>query len=383
MNNEIGIYIDIPFCLSKCFYCDFSSYSNKEDMIEQYVYALCEEIIRNAEILSQYKITTIYIGGGTPSYIDEKYIKQILDTIMMFTDSNSLQEVTIELNPNSITRQKLETYKKCGVNRLSIGLQSTHDNILKKIGRAHKFEDFKNALDLANEVGFNNISLDLIYPLPDLSLEDFKSSVDYAVSLKSKNIKHISIYNLEIHENTKLKFIIDEGYVSLVDEDEEYEMYKYLKTTFENNGYNRYEISNYALSGFESKHNLKYWNQEQYLGFGVASASFFAGVRYTNVKSIEEYIERINSNLSPKDNETVEELDLLGLMKEYIILNLRKTQGINKKRFKAKFKKDIYELFAQELKELQDEGLLIDENDYIKLTFRGLEVANVVWEKFI
>ncbi len=290
MNNEIGIYIDIPFCLSKCFYCDFSSYSNKEDMIEQYVYALCEEIIRNAEILSQYKITTIYIGGGTPSYIDEKYIKQILDTIMMFTDSNYLQEVTIELNPNSITRQKLETYKKCGVNRLSIGLQSTHDNILKKIGRAHKFEDFKNALDLANDVGFNNISLDLIYPLPDLGLEEFKSSVDYAVSLKNKNIKHISIYNLEIHENTKLKFIIDEGYVSLVDEDVEYEMYNYLKTTFENNGYNRYEISNYALPGFESKHNLKYWNQEQYLGFGVASASFFGGVRYTNVKSIEEYI---------------------------------------------------------------------------------------------
>lgn len=383
MNNEIGIYIDIPFCLSKCFYCDFSSYSNKEDMIEKYVFALCEEIIRSAEILSQYKITTIYIGGGTPSYIEEKYIKQILDTIMMFTDSNSLDEVTIELNPNSITQKKLETYKECGVNRLSIGLQSTHDNILKKIGRAHKFEDFKNALDLANEVGFNNISLDLIYPLPDLSLEDFKSSVDYAVSLKDKNIKHISIYNLEIHDNTKLKFLIDEGYVSLVDEDEEYEMYNYLKTTFENNGYNRYEISNYALSGFESKHNLKYWNQEQYLGFGVAAASFFAGVRYTNVKSIEEYIDRINSNLSPKDNETIEELDLLGLMKEYIILNLRKTQGINKKRFKAKFKKDIYELFAQELKELQTEELLIDENEYIKLTSRGLEVANIVWEKFI
>lgn len=383
MNNEIGVYIHIPFCLSKCFYCDFASFAKKEDKIEQYVYALCNEILKNAEILSQYKITTIYIGGGTPSYIDEKYIKQILDTLMLFVNKEDLKEVTIELNPNSVTKEKLLTYKEAGVNRLSIGLQSTYDNILKKIGRVHKLEDFENALNLANEIGFNNISLDLIYPLPDLDFEQFRDSIDYVLSLKDKNIKHISIYNLEVHENTKLAFLLNEGYVTLVDEDEEYEMYKYLKDTFEENGYHRYEISNYALSGYESKHNLRYWNQELYLGFGSGASSFFGGARYSNIKNIEKYIECIENNCSTIDNESYEELDLLSLMKEYVMLSLRKTDGLDVVKFNNKYKKDVYEIFGEELKELENNKLIIKDGNHIKLTSRGLEVANLVWEKFV
>lgn len=383
MNNEIGVYIHIPFCLSKCFYCDFASFAKKEGMIEQYVYALCNEILKNAEILSQYKITTIYIGGGTPSYIDEKYIKQILDTLMLFVDKEELKEVTIELNPNSVTKEKLLTYKEAGVNRLSIGLQSTHNNILKRIGRVHKLEDFENTLNLANEVGFNNISLDLIYPLPDLNLEHFKASVDYVLNLKNKNIKHISIYNLEVHENTKLAFLLNEGYVTLVDEDEEYEMYNYLKDTFEKNSYHRYEISNYALSGYESKHNTRYWNQELYLGFGSGASSFFGGARYSNIKDIEKYIECIENNYSTIDDESYEELDLLSLMKEYVMLSLRKTEGLDMVKFNNKYKKDVYEIFGEELKELENNKLIEKGNNYIRLTSRGLEVANLVWEKFV
>lgn len=383
MNNEIGIYIHIPFCLSKCFYCDFASFARKEDLIEQYVFALCNEILKNAEILSQYKITTIYIGGGTPSYIDEKYIKQILDTLMLFVNKEDLKEVTIELNPNSVTKEKLETYKEAGVNRLSIGLQSTYNNILKKIGRVHKLEDFENALNLANEIGFNNISLDLIYPLPDLNLEHFKASVDYILSLKSKNIKHISIYNLEIHENTKLAFLLNEGYVTLVDEDEEYEMYKYLKDTFEKNGYHRYEISNYALKGYESKHNLRYWNQELYLGFGSGASSFFGGARYSNIKNVEKYVECIENNCSTIDDESYEELDLLSLMKESVMLSLRKTEGLDITKFNNKYKKDVYEIFGEELKELENNKLIEKDKNHIRLTSRGLEVANLVWEKFV
>lgn len=383
MNNEIGVYIHIPFCLSKCFYCDFASFAKKEEMIEQYIYALCNEILKNAEILSQYKMTTIYIGGGTPSYIDEKYIKQILDTLMLFVNKEDLKEVTIELNPNSVTENKLVTYKEAGINRLSIGLQSTYDNILKKIGRAHKFEDFENTLELANKVGFNNISLDLIYPLPDLDLEKFKKSVDYAISLKDKNIKHISIYNLEVHENTKLAFLLNEGYVSLVDEDEEYEMYKYLKDTFERNGYHRYEISNYSLPGYESKHNLRYWNQELYLGFGSGASSFFGGARYSNVKSVEEYINRIENSNSVIEDESYEELDLLAIMKEYVMLSLRKIEGLNITKFKTKYKKDINDIFGEEIKELLDNGLIEKIDNHIRLTSRGLEVANLVWEKFV
>lgn len=383
MNGEIGIYIHIPFCLSKCFYCDFASYSNKEDKIESYVDVLCSEIIQNAEILSEYNITTVYIGGGTPSYIDSKYIKKIMDTLNMFIDKENVKEITIELNPNSVTKEKLDTYKECGINRLSIGLQSTHNETLKKIGRAHKFEDFKNVLELANEAKFNNISLDLIYPLPDLSLKEFKESVDYAVSLKDKNIKHISIYNLEIHEGSKLEFILNEGYVSLVDEDTEYEMYKYLTKKFEENGYKRYEISNYALPGFESKHNLRYWNQEQYLGFGSNASSFFGGIRSSNVKGIDEYIESINNNCTPKDYDSYEELDEEALQKEYVMLSLRKIDGVNKNKFKVRYRKDIHDIFAKEIDELKKDNLLIEDDTNIYLSQRGLEVANIVWERFI
>ena len=199
MNNEIGIYIHIPFCLKKCYYCDFISYQNKDELIDKYIYALCNEILKNAEILSQYDVSTIYIGGGTPSYIDAKYIKQILDTIYLLVNKDKIKEITIELNPNSITEEKLKLYKESGINRLSVGLQSNYNEILKTIGRAHSIEDFEKALNIMNKVGFDNISVDLIYPLPNLSLDMFKNTMDYVVNLKSKNIKHISIYNLEVH----------------------------------------------------------------------------------------------------------------------------------------------------------------------------------------
>lgn len=383
MNNEIGIYIHIPFCISKCFYCDFTSYANRENMIEKYIYALCNEILAKAEILSEYKVTTIYIGGGTPSYIDSKYIKQIFDTLMLVINKEDVKEITIEVNPNSVDEEKIRSYKEIGINRISIGLQSTYDTILKKIGRAHNLKDFEDTLELANKVGFKNISVDLIYPLPDLDLEKFKESVEYVINLKDKNVKHISIYNLEVHENTKLAFLLKEGYVTLVDEDTEYEMYEYLRKRFEEEGYHRYEISNYAMDGYESKHNLRYWNQELYLGFGCGASSFFSGTRYSNIKNIEKYIENIETGNSIIDKENYEELDLLALMKEYVMLSLRKIEGLDKKKFKAKYKKDIEEIFAEEIKELTDDKLIEEKQDKILLTKRGLEVANLVWEKFV
>lgn len=383
MNNEIGIYIHIPFCISKCFYCDFTSYANRENMIEKYIYALCNEILAKAEILSEYKVTTIYIGGGTPSYIDSKYIKQIFDTLMLVINKEDVKEITVEVNPNSVDEEKMRSYKEIGINRISIGLQSTYDTILKKIGRAHNLKDFEDTLELANKVGFKNISVDLIYPLPDLDLVKFKESVEYVINLKDKNVKHISIYNLEVHENTKLAFLLKEGYVTLVDEDTEYEMYEYLRKRFEEEGYHRYEISNYAIDGYESKHNLRYWNQELYLGFGCGASSFFSGTRYSNIKNIEKYIENIETGNSIIDKENYEELDLLALMKEYVMLSLRKIEGLDKKKFKAKYKKDIEELFAEEIKELTDDKLIEEKQDKILLTKRGLEVANLVWEKFV
>ena len=383
MRENIGIYIHIPFCYKKCFYCDFVSYENKEDIIEEYIDALCMEILQNAEILSEYTISTIYFGGGTPSYIDSKYITKVMDTLKLFvTDASSLKEVTIEVNPNSASLEKLTDYYNSGINRLSIGLQSTHDKILRNIGRTHSFKDFKSTLENAKKAGFTNISVDLMYPLPGLNITSFKDSLNSIMKLKDEyNIRHVSVYNLEVHENTRLDFLLKEGFVSLCNEDEEYEMRKELNNIIEKNNFKKYEISNYAIPGFESKHNLCYWNQEKYLGFGVNASSFFNLKRYTNTKDINEYISGIKNN----QNIIVEseELDKLALMKEYVILKLRLKSGINKNEFKEKFNIDIYDIFNTEFTSLKNDNLVIEEEDRIYLSKRGEEVANIVWEMFV
>ena len=383
MRENIGIYIHIPFCYKKCFYCDFVSYENKEDIIEEYIDALCMEILQNAEILSEYTISTIYFGGGTPSYIDSKYITKVMDTLKLFvTDASSLKEVTIEVNPNSTSLEKLTDYYNSGINRLSIGLQSTHDKILRNIGRTHSFKDFKSTLENAKKAGFTNISVDLMYPLPGLNITSFKDSLNSIMKLKDEyNIRHVSVYNLEVHENTRLDFLLKEGFVSLCNEDEEYEMRKELNNIIEKNNFKKYEISNYAIPGFESKHNLCYWNQEKYLGFGVNASSFFNLKRYTNTKDINEYISGIKNN----QNIIVEseELDKLALMKEYVILKLRLKSGINKNEFKEKFNVYIYDIFNTEFTSLKNDNLVIEEEDRIYLSKRGEEVANIVWEMFV
>ena len=382
MRENISIYIHIPFCKKKCFYCDFVSFDNKEELIQKYVDALCEEILQNAEILSEYNIKTIYFGGGTPSMIDSKYIVQIMNILKLFTINNNLEEVTIEVNPNSATSAKLQDYYNCGINRLSIGLQSTLDIILRNIGRSHTFKDFKDTLKNAKNAGFTNISVDLIYPLPGLNLTSFKDSLNSIMKLKDEfNIKHISVYNLEVHENTRLAFLLKEGFLSLCGEDEEYKMREALNQILKMHGYNKYEVSNYSQPSFESKHNLCYWNQDKYLGFGVNASSFFNLKRYKNTSSIEKYINGINNNQNIIEES--EELDKLGLMKEYAILKLRLKKGINILEFREKFDTDIFDIFNTELASLKKDNLIFINDNNIYLTNRGEEVANIVWERFI
>lgn len=278
--------------------------------------------------------------------------------------------------------KNLKNTKTHGINRISVGLQSTHDKILRNIGRSHTFDDFKNTLDLIKKTSFTNVSVDLIYPLPGLNLGMFKDTLNSIINLKDNyNIRHVSVYNLEVHKGTKLDFLLNEEYLSLCDEEEEYKMRALLNETLINNGYYKYEISNYAIKGFESIHNLCYWNQEEYLGFGVNASSFFNGKRYKNIDSIEEYIYKINNS----ENIVIEseELDKLAFMKEYIILKLRLSCGINKADFKEKFNTDIFEVFNLELNSLKENNLIIIDNDNIYLSKRAQEVANLVWEKFV
>lgn len=383
MRENIGIYIHIPFCKKKCFYCDFVSYENKDNLIQEYIDAVCLEILQNAEILSEYNISTVYFGGGTPSLIKIEYIEKILNTLKLFvTNEKEIKEITIEVNPNSASLDKLEKYYNLGINRLSIGLQSTHDKILRNIGRLHTFNDFKEVLKNANAVGFKNISVDLIYPLPGLNLSGFKETLNSVIKLKDEfNIKHISVYNLEVHENTRLDFLLKEGFVSLCNEDEEYKMREELNKRLQDNGFVKYEISNYAYPGFESKHNLCYWNQEKYIGFGVNASSFFNLKRYRNTSNIDKYIDGIKNNKNIVVE--TEELDKLSLMKEYIILKLRLSKGVEISEFKQKFGTDIFDIFNTEFNSLKKDNLVNITSKNISLTNRGEEVANIVWEMFV
>ncbi len=385
MEEELAIYIHIPFCMSKCHYCDFISYQEiNESKIKKYIDALCLEILSNSEIISLKKVKTIYIGGGTPSYINENYIKQILDTIYMLTDKDKIEEITIEVNPCSLNYKKAQVYKEIGINRISLGLQSIYDEVLKVIGRKHNYNDFINSLLILNKVGFDNISCDLMYPLPNMSYDMLKNEIDEVVSLKSKyNIKHISIYNLEVHKGTKLDFLINEGYLTLCDEDEEYKMREYINAKLESSGFNKYEISNYSVLGYKSKHNLTYWRQESYLGFGLNASSFINGTRYSNITDINKYIDAILTNKN-YIKESIQ-MDSLDLMKEYIMLNLRLKSGVNTLKFYKKYGKKVDDLFKTEIDELINLGLLTYDQNYqnLRLTKRGEEVANLVFEKFI
>lgn len=374
--KEIGIYIHIPFCIKKCEYCDFVSYCNKKEYVPQYINALKKEMKNN--INKEYKITTIYIGGGTPSSIEENYIADIIETIKLNMNDEDLKnfeniEVTIEVNPGTVNKEKLQVYKKIGINRLSIGLQETHNELLKSIGRIHTYEEFIKTYNLARKIGFNNINVDLMIALPNQTIQDIKENLEKITKL---NPEHISVYSLILEEGTPFYNKYNENKIKLPDEELERNMYWYVKNTLENNGYMHYEISNFSKKGFESKHNMNCWNQEEYLGFGVAAHSYNNRIRYSNTNSIEEYIK--GSNKIIHEEQTLEDMQ-----KEYMLLGLRKIEGINIQKFKNKFAQNPIFIFKEQLNKLVDEELIIVDGNEIKLTNKGLDLANIVWEEFV
>ena len=369
--KEIGVYIHIPFCIKKCDYCDFISYCNKQDLVEEYIEKLKEEI--NIELNKmEYKIKTIYIGGGTPSSVDSKYIVDILNVIKEKYNIDNV-EITIEVNPGTITKEKLLDYKTAGINRLSIGLQETSNQLLKQIGRIHTYEEFLETYNLARQVGFKNINVDLMIGLPNQSISDIKNSLNKIINL---NPEHISVYSLILEEGTKLYKKYEEIKIELPDEELERNMYWYVKNTLENNGYMHYEISNFAKDGYESKHNISCWKQEEYIGFGINAHSYIDSTRYSNIESIEEYIEDFDKIVHEK--QVIEDMQ-----KEYMLLGLRKIEGISVQEFKNKFGDNPIFLFRNELSKLVEEDLLEVDGDIIKLTNKGLDLANQVWQEFI
>lgn len=387
--KHIGMYIHIPFCQKKCKYCDFNSYDNKQDLIEEYMKYLNKELQEVGEgiVLDKKEgrnngvcIDTIYIGGGTPSSLDSKYIEEIMNNIRQNYVLQSMPEITIEINPGTVDEKKLQAYINAGINRCSIGVQSSNNEILKSLGRIHTYEDFINTYKLARKVGFKNINVDFIIGLPKQSLEDIQNMIKLIDNIKPE---HVSIYSLIVEDGTVLKEEIESGKLELPNENTERQMYWMSKKELEKLGYEHYEISNFAKNGKYSRHNCDCWEQKEYIGFGCGSHSYTDNVRYSNISDINEYINNYKNNKQEDNIIFHEKQDLSSKMQEYIILGLRKTDGVHIDKFEEKFGLELMKAFGTEFEKLKKAELIEISNNKIKLTEKGLDLANIVWEEFV
>lgn len=376
-HDSMGMYIHIPFCVKKCNYCDFLSFSSDETTKSAYVDSLIEELVALKSINKS--ISTIFFGGGTPSILDSKHIYNILDYIYKNYSTMDNMEISLECNPGTSTLIKLSDYLYSGINRLSIGLQSANDLELKELGRIHSYTQFLETYNDARAAGFKNINIDLMSALPNQSLKSYEQTLTKVVSLKPE---HVSAYSLILEEGTPLFKYINEGHFNILpSEEDEREMYYLTDDILKAHGYHRYEISNYSLPGYECKHNLSYWEQKEYLGVGLGASSFIDQVRYKNTSDMEKYLSMSNTPSLLK--EEVTPLSKLDAMEEFMFLGLRKTAGISPSDFLDTFNLSIYGIYGDILKRFEKEGLLKLSENNISLTSKGLDLSNYLFSEFI
>ena len=392
--NDLMIYIHIPFCISKCRYCDFLSFVHDDDCKRAYIEALLNEIRIESKKYAGDVVSSIFIGGGTPSSIAPEHIKMIMDTVNeSFTLADEGAECTIECNPGTVSSDGLLMYQESGINRISFGLQSTDDAMLKKLGRIHSYKDFGMSLEMAMKAGFSNINVDVMLGLPGQEINDAKNDIKRVCEC---GVTHISAYSLIIEEGTPF-FDLYNGTrkipkdMMLPDEDAEREIYHMCQGVLAEHGYRQYEISNFARQGFECRHNVGYWLRRNYVGFGLGAASLYAERRWNNTSNIKMYIDIWQKDDPLKDDsigkcrENAEVIDVSDQMEETMFLGLRLVSGVEKTGFKKTFGKDIYEIYQYRIhtEKMIKDGLLIDDGNYIKLTQRGLDLANTVMAGYI
>ena len=375
--DKISLYIHIPFCAQKCLYCDFPSFARKDHLRKAYIEALNKEIINLREKHNNLEINTIFIGGGTPSVLESNELECLLKEIAKLNMAKDI-EYSMECNPGNLTEEKLEVMKKYGVNRISMGLQAKQDNLLKGLGRIHNYKTFKENFLLAKKVGFNNINVDLMFGLPNQRLNEWEETLREIISLEPA---HISAYSLIIEEGTAFYNLYENDKLKLPTEEEERKMYHLAKKILEENGFNQYEISNYAKEGKECRHNLAYWNMDNWIGVGSAAASYINGKRIKNISSIEEYINSVNEK-----GEAVEEIinnSKNDNMEEFMFMGLRKINGIDENEFKKRFSMNINDVYGEILNKYIDEGLLIRDSGRIFLSEKGIEISNIIMADFL
>lgn len=376
----ISLYIHIPFCKKKCSYCDFCSYTDLE-LRDRYIDTLIKEIILYSKILNDKSIKTIFIGGGTPSLLSSKNLYKIFKCIYDNFEVIQGAEISIEANPESISMNFLDSCLSNGINRLSVGVQSLDDKVLKTISRIHNRCMALDAVQNAVIAGFKNINVDLIYGLPNQDLNSLLSTVS---EITSCNITHISAYNLIVENGTKLKNFIDTGKITIPDEDLQIAMYHSVRDALKKQDFFQYEISNYSKPGYECKHNLIYWEHGDYLGFGVAAHSFLkrnsSFIRFYNPKNIKKYFDNVENNLIFQNQKVIhlEELEF-----ERIMLGFRLVNGFSIRKFNKDFSCDFIKKYSSQIAELKNEDLIEINNDRIRLTPRGLELENSILLKFM
>ena len=377
MKNMMGIYVHIPFCVRKCGYCDFLSFPAGEMERERYTEYLVREIKRENQIISEEtEVDTVFIGGGTPSILSAFQMERILEALAHRFRIIPEAEITIECNPGTVSPEKLSTYKKMGVNRISFGVQSAIAQELRKLGRIHSFEEAVHSFRAARSAGFENINIDLMSGIPGQTISSYKNTLKNVLELEPE---HISSYSLIVEEGTPFYDVYAEN--PPVDEDVDREMYSYTKEVLAARGYARYEISNYARSGFSCRHNLKYWSGDDYIGFGLGASSKISNIRYKNETDIKTYMACIQAGRPVAGIEEV--LDREDEMSEFFILGLRKTKGISLSEFEQRFSVSAFHVYGIPLKKMIKEELLICSEGWVRLSDRGIDVSNYVLREFI
>ena len=379
--KRIGLYIHIPFCVHKCAYCDFcSSVANDKLQMQAYVDALARDIIHTGSRIAADNVIvdSVYFGGGTPSLLPKKDIEYLTDTIYEAFQVTEDAEFTFEVNPATLDRTKAKTLFECGVNRLSIGMQSAHDNELDALSRVHNLKDFINCFKIARKAGFDNINIDVMYGIPEQTKESFLQTLEVVCDLKPE---HISMYGLRIEDGTP--FSVHKSELVLPSEDEEYSMFRQGRTFLKEHGYAHYEISNFALEGYESKHNMKYWRCREYIGLGVAAHSFYNGVRYAKITDTDRYIAYICGGEEERFDDTivassVEEITPEALEVEYVMLGLRTAHGVVKENYERKFGISFDEKYGERIREYADAGFIIDTEKKCRFSAEGMYVSNTI-----